>query len=329
MAKGFSKKGKLELKRFSWDGVSLRIPPDWELGAISKSEKSTYIRLDDEENIRAEIRWSRTKKRLDIDKSLLNYLSTLRKEAKKEGKHFESEEGIRLLSDKEIGDEREIRTFRWESGGQAYGFVMYCNVCRKSTIVQLFYPADRTYKSQASQILKTFEDHPRGDMVPWSLYGLAFWVPAKYELENYDLQSGHIRFLFRYGKKRLEVERWSMANVLLKGKGLERWWSEIVDMKERDMVYDLEPRVMKGHSEAFVMRSKGRKLRLHLPPFMSRRPRYYRNWDSLVWHCEDDNKIFTVGWTKDGEIERDAELVADMMECHAPAGSGGGDAPKG
>ena len=107
-----------------------------------------------------------------------------------------------------------------------------------------------------------------------------------------------------------------MASVLLKERMLERWWEDIVDAKERDMLYDVEPTVMKGHSNAFTMSGKGKKLRLHLPPFMSRRPRYYRNWNSFVWHCEDDNKIFAVGWTEDDEIKKDAELVADMLTCH-------------
>ena len=57
---------------FGWQGITARLPEDWHLAALGGDRKAGYLRLDDSERPRLEIKWSDAS--VDIDKALDKYL---------------------------------------------------------------------------------------------------------------------------------------------------------------------------------------------------------------------------------------------------------------
>ena len=48
---------------FGWAGITLSIPDSWEIAGISGDQKAGYLRLDDENMPRLELKWSESKRK--------------------------------------------------------------------------------------------------------------------------------------------------------------------------------------------------------------------------------------------------------------------------
>ena len=69
---------------FGWAGIQLEIPTTWEISGISGDEKNGYLRLDDAEMPRLELKWAKTrKKKPDLHKTLDEYFKLVRKNYKR------------------------------------------------------------------------------------------------------------------------------------------------------------------------------------------------------------------------------------------------------
>ena len=57
--------------KFGWQGVSMELPANWELGGLSGDYNNGYVRMDDEDMPRMELKWSKSKeKKPDLQKIL-------------------------------------------------------------------------------------------------------------------------------------------------------------------------------------------------------------------------------------------------------------------
>ena len=48
---------------FGWAGIQLEIPTTWELSGLSGDQKTGYLRLDDAEMPRLELKWAHTRRK--------------------------------------------------------------------------------------------------------------------------------------------------------------------------------------------------------------------------------------------------------------------------
>ena len=65
---------------FGWAGITLSIPDSWEIAGISGDQKAGYLRLDDENMPRLELKWSESKrKKNDLHAVLDEYFKLVRK----------------------------------------------------------------------------------------------------------------------------------------------------------------------------------------------------------------------------------------------------------
>ncbi|MGB9596817.1 MAG: hypothetical protein ACPL7B_11095, partial [Candidatus Poribacteria bacterium] len=70
----------MDFVRFGWQGITMEIPSNWELSALSGDYDNGYIRMDDENSPRMELKWSKLReKKPDLQKILDEYFKGMRK----------------------------------------------------------------------------------------------------------------------------------------------------------------------------------------------------------------------------------------------------------
>src|SRR5207302_494261 len=118
--------------------------------------------------------------------------------------------------------------YAWEAGAprarRALGVIWHCSECRRLVIAELVgTPEDDL--SLAAAILKSIAEHGRDGWNTWGLYGLVVEVPTEFRIESQQLTTGYLKLAFRHRAQALVVERWGLANVVLKEVSAARWFT--------------------------------------------------------------------------------------------------------
>ena len=311
---------QIEWVDFGWQGVSLRIPEDWNLGRVDGDYKSGYVRLDDAEIVRAEIEWreGKGKGRRGISELVDRYIENLEKKARKTETSFSVKRRASFLKDKQWLEGCDYETFTWEADYRAFNLARACPDCGRIVLLRILGRLDESLEDVVRAILPTLEDHPRDDQVFWSIYGLSFFAPADYRLTEHQLKSGHIQLSFEQGKHVCRVQRLSLASMLLKNTTLKEWYPVFFKKQLRDLNCEFFEEEMCGHEGLRgAGRPRGRWRQLLRPlPLISPRPRQYL--DNRVWHCQASDKICIVDhlYRKKAEAGDLAQQVSYGYICH-------------
>ena len=205
-------------KLVAWNGVSLRVPPQWEISSLATS----YLQLEDGLGPVLEFKWQKVKGRF----SHQNHL-------KKLAQHSRSKAGVNFrqtsLSEKwrQALDHFEVQAFEWqgaEIGGK--GVVLYCPASQQASLLQFYHKRDRDDSMVQLEVLNSFRDSCKEDMVKWSLFGLQAFVPKQFELVRYGFQPGHYQLEFQGPRERIYLNRWGPADLLLRDGNLRHWFEE-------------------------------------------------------------------------------------------------------
>ena len=283
-----------ERRLFGWQGVCLRVPADWDLGRVDGDYGSGYARLDDAEMVRAEIEWREVPKRgrrLPISQVVDRYLEKLTKKAEKTGMDFTVQRRARFLKDKRWLEGSEYEAFMWEADYRAYNVARVCGDCGRIVLVRLLGRAEEDLGALANEILPSLTDHPEGEQLLWSLYGMTFNMPVDYKLSAQDLKSGHIKLTFEQKGHVCRMHRLSMARTLLRGGEVTGWYPVFFKKDLRDFDFEIVDEQARGHAGLRVLgrpRSRWRQM-LRPLPFINPRPRQFL--DARVWHCESGNRM--------------------------------------
>ena len=99
---------------FGWAGIQLEIPTTWEISGISGDEKNGYLRLDDAEMPRLELKWAKTrKKKPDLHKTLDEYFKLVRKNYKRGG-NVSFRRNVDLIKDEDFLKDHTVLGFQLE-----------------------------------------------------------------------------------------------------------------------------------------------------------------------------------------------------------------------
>jgi len=63
----------------AWQGISVEVPEDWTLGAIGAGERSGYLRLDDRDMPRLEVKWEHAPRGSDPELVVRRFLNMLKR----------------------------------------------------------------------------------------------------------------------------------------------------------------------------------------------------------------------------------------------------------
>lgn len=290
-------------KIFAWQGISLKIPQNWDLGAIEGEWKEGYFRLDDPEDIRLELKWRREKRKVSLENVLENYLANLKLQAKRKKLTFLSVKPREELTKIYLRD-KEVKTFSWksgsqdgrDSGGEIFGFVSQCNRCHAVMMIQTFLREKDL--GLIPDILKTLDDHPASNFTSWAVYDFMFSLPNDFTLDRCSLKSGYLEFTFSTNSAQIKIRRWGLANILLGSVQLNQWSR------------DIAPKVLRNkiNSSPIEKNDEGHEV-------LTLSVRRWK-WNAFyVRHCGETNKLYTLDYTgkKDEELFKQ---IYSKIQCH-------------
>lgn len=300
----------------AWQGISMRVPANWHIGAISGDEEEGYLRVQDDDMVRLEAKWEQAKNFVDIETVVDKYLSELKRRSKHVRPEVKTRHGARIAGPDELGRKSVVR-FAWSGDRQGQGVAWLCGECNRVVIVQVIAPLDEDIRTLSRRVLSSFRDHADGDWRTWATYGFVAEAPKDFKLADQKLMTGLIEFSFERDTEKLKVSRYALADVLLKNRSLFDWSREEFGRRLRNFACETDTRTLHGHEAVLVYGSK-----FKLGPRMQRfvwhclRRKYGDRMECIIWHCDESNKIFAVESTVDVATSGLAQEVAQRIHCH-------------
>ncbi len=188
---------------FGWAGIQLEIPATWELSGLSGDQKTGYLRLDDGEMPRLELKWAHTRrKKPDLHATLDEYFKLIRKTYKRRGAELSFRRNVNLIKEEEFFKGHTVLGFSWKGDIRANGLIFH--VGKRITIVQVMGRLKENWRPTVLRIFQSIVDRSEASQTLWSAYGLKLGVPKEYKLERQKLLSGYLLFVFVAKPMRLQ-----------------------------------------------------------------------------------------------------------------------------
>jgi hypothetical protein len=304
---------------FGWAGITLQIPADWELSGLSGDEKEGYLRLDDAEIPRMELKWARSKrKKPDLNNVLDEYFKLVRKNYKRKSTKLHIQRDINLIKNEEFFEGRDVIAFSWKGEIRATGVIFHCETCRRITIVQVMGHLKENFRTTTVRILESVHDHPTEQHILWSAYNLNVKIPRRYRLEKQKLLSGYLLFTFADGSRKVSVERYGPADITLKEHDIESWFRSKYAKAIRGYGFDITANTANG-DEALTL--VGEQLRLtdripFTPVLAVDKVLRRKTFAACLWRCHKSNRIYVVQAIAKRDAVKTAEDVAGSIRCH-------------
>ena len=302
-----------------WHHLSFERPEDWSIGAVTGDHSSGYLRLDDTEMPRFELRWERTRGREPVDQVVSRYLKNITGKAGKKGPPVKVRRDLGLIKAESALADRTVEGFHWRTEGpdplQAYGCLWMCETCGRTVFAQVLGRGGESMMTRASRLLNTLDDHARGDNATWAVYGLHIELPSDYALVQHSFLTGRIELTFQLGSARLELVRMSLAEMHLENRTFPDWFqdtygNEIDHWTDGAGSYHGHPSI-RGTGEGVDPETVH--TRMTWLPW--RRPRK-KPLSCCSWHCIDGNKIFVLRHL-DEKLRPDyLDGIAGTVICH-------------
>lgn len=285
---------------FAWQNFSLEIPEDWVLARFEGDTSKGYLRIDDEEFPRLELKWDTSKKKPDLNAMVERYLKMVSRSLKKAKKNLTSDRNVKFppLAVKEHG------FFRWRAEVDCWCFVSWCPDCQRTVICRVIGKPDEKIRPVAQRIFRSFHDHQEGKYRRWSVFGLDCSVPSEYRLLTTSLRPGCIELQFASGNDRLRFTRISIAHILLKDKTLEEWYRGFLKKELKPFAIEFEHTRLRSHS---AIRGSGKQKRV----FILSKPQLL---ECIVWLCDREDKILAI--TFNGKNIPELHALTNLLRCH-------------
>jgi hypothetical protein len=201
------------LKKICWNSVSLKIPEPWEIDSLD----SSHVLIGEEGIPKVEVKWSNSPNKFTLEKFLKKFVAVSEKQLNIK---IHEQSLPKFFSHPEVNF--EFFFFLWESkSSTGKGVLIFCNHCKKLTMIRFFSNADIKLNSLPVQTLYSFTDHPTSDNVDWQIFDLSFSIPREFKLMDYSFQPGGYTMRFNYKKNSAQVFSWGPALFLLSKQNLE------------------------------------------------------------------------------------------------------------
>ncbi len=311
-----------------WQGLSMQVPPAWNLVAYGGDAKSGSLRMDNGDFqthgvLGVDIRWIPVKGKVtdaDMEKRLTQYLDSITKSAKRQKMTAVTQ--VKDLPNASHPERTGLRAFTWKTDRKAVGRIWYCGECRRVLIAQALGGPRDDFNSLAADVLQTLECHPAdSEWRQWSLYDLNTQLPADYALTGKpQLMNIYVQLPFVRGLSldTVTVEQWGVANVQLRGAYLDQWFREKNRAMEGILRYTATEGEAHGHP---VLALTGRRRGLsywmsQAGPQVARLQMPATHFAARIWECPESNKIFLV---QSFSRRPQPDLVDEIVErslCH-------------
>ncbi len=278
---------------FAWHGIGLTIPSEWNPGKISGEANSGEVRLDDSQIARIELEWKEARGDDRVEQIVDRYIEGLAKNAKKQKSRLRVERNPKAI-DLDLPAMQNTQYFVWESRYTVHTLATYSPASDRLIFIRIMSRTDENLDAVLPLVFNTLRDTPPGDPLTWALYDMICQSPPEYELENFELKSGHIGLRFQKDSTRLNIDRFSLARTILNSKDLDEWYVEFFTKDLRHIHVETDIQTQDTNIVLSVNGyPKSRWQGLLQPlPFWNMRPR--QNLSGRVWTDMETNKIFVV-----------------------------------
>lgn len=300
--------------RVGWQGLALTLPDDWNIGAIGGAKTDGYLRFDDPDMPRLEIKWADAGNTfVDLNKVVDKYL---REMSKGKGKAQVSRD-VKLASKRKLRGKKGAQFFSWKGDTQGFGAAWFCPDCHRTVILQVMGQLNEPVQDLAEQILLEIEDHPKDEWILWSAYGFDFYSPKDFTLAGQKLMAGLIEISLAHDTELLSGTRWGMANVILRRRSLEDWGKGELAKRLKKFDAQYTPTKFRGH-EAIQIEGRTVLPQEKVKSFIDhvRGKGFPDRVKALLWHCPESNKLFYVESIVDREHLQLVEDAAERIVCH-------------
>lgn len=201
--------------RFAWDGVSFRLPEDWNLARYRYEGKVLRTEFEDDYNQRAVIQWTWPKHTLADER--------IRKRFQKREKRLaENVEKKRDISGLPKGWKATL--YDYGKGNRlvvAYGIQHHPSLF---LFLRLYFTAQDHESPQrlTRQLAESIDARDRG-IIQWSVYDMQVWLPREFKLVNTVFEAGRKRMAFNNRLQRLCIWQFSIAHLLFKDVEPHAW----------------------------------------------------------------------------------------------------------
>lgn len=299
-------------------GLSLQVPSDWNVAALSSQPGSGYLRLDDDAMPRLELKWAQVSgsPAADLPRIKKRYISSLRRSAKKTRSQLVVEElGQALGKTGKRG--KNFISFRWKASQQGHTLISSCNSCGRQVLAQLYAPLDDNLPEIADAVFATFRDHPVNGWHNWSLYDFNFRVPADFQLLSQSLLLGRLEFAFQRKAERLIFSQWAVAQTQLAGKSLLEWFKTHLGARTQGFRLRTAETNFRGHPSLSIegqMAGLKAVFRVLAATYSKNSPASSLRW--RLWHCPQTNRLVSLQailLPSSGEL---VDQLAQEIRCH-------------
>ena len=312
----------MDFVKFGWQGITMEIPSTWELSALSGDYDNGYIRMDDESVPRMELKWSKSReKKLDLQKILDEYFKGMRKRLGTSADGLKIKRNIELIKNEDFFKDRDVVFYNWKTDVRANGAIWYCKECKRIVVIQIMGFLKETILNDTIRIIESVHDHPDGQVNLWSAYQLSVEVPRRYQLEKKKLMSGYLMFSFIDGSRILSVERFGLADVILRDADLQSWFRSYYAKNLRGYGFSFEEDQLLNNEYDQKLKLSGQERRFidkipFSPLFVIDKVMRRKQVVAQFWQCKESNRIFVVmAMSKKGADELVSQ-VASSIRCH-------------
>ncbi len=294
----------MEWGRFGWQGIAFDMPEAWCPGRLDGDFANGYVRIEDETEVRAELKWETAGRRVaPASKFVDNYIRQVRKKTRRKDPdpQLERDRCVKALG------ELDHEVFTWRGAHNAHSVLAVCPTTRRVVHVRIFFEAGREQRSLTRRMFATLTTGPRDGLAEWSAFGFRFFVGDGWRLDQSGLRTGCVKFQFADGDDELEVTRFSLAEMQLRATTLEKWFRSTFHKALRKFRFETKESRFQGCP---AVRCEG-VMKLTARPFgLLRRKRRVR---ALARYVEDADKILVVRLVTRAPGDSQLEAVAESI----------------
>ena len=227
-----------------WQGLTLPVQADWHLGCVQGTRDKGYVRIDDDERVRAEIRWEKPAKKPEAFSLLADRLLRQMEKFGRKKEAFTIKRDVRVAAP----PGREFECFETKGKVTSYGCLMRCESCGRIILGRVIGTSHDDLKALAAKLFNGMGDHPEADGLDhWDVYDLRFALPPDFELQQTKMRTGALEMLFSSKKKTLDVRRIGLAGIVLKDRTLRNFFINYCYSELKAFAYEAEEIPVRDH----------------------------------------------------------------------------------
>lgn len=302
--------GSKDWTLFGWEGISFITPNGWDLSLIEGEDRKGYLRIDDSHMARIEVKWERSRGHFSPTKIADRYIQNLKRTVKKTS-DFEVERNVKIKDTQFIlkRGKGEFFIVRQEDLN-SYCLAWNCGVCNRVLLMRVLAKSEEDFDGIVGKIYRSLKDHSIRGMNTWSIYGFLFRLPDDFVLEKRSLLSGRIQLTFKNKQERLQIERLSLADLLLENDSLENWFRNFFRKDLWSFEYRLQKEEGLRHD---VLRIDGiAKRKIISFGHLGKK----KLLNGYLWKCPLSNKIFLLMHINATTNERLLKRLYQQIKCH-------------